>query len=57
MEEFENWKEKFYAEHRGVYRFTPTCEMGWTAALKWIKDAGVLEPGLANDLIDKELEE
>ena len=30
---------------------------GFKTALEWIKYKGVLEPGLANDLIDEELKE
>ena len=32
------------------------AEFWWKAGLEWIKYAGVLEPSLANDLIDEELE-
>ena len=51
MKEYEKWLKG----KAGIGWYTGTAE-GWKAALKWIKYAGVLEPGLANDLIDEELE-
>lgn len=37
MKFFEEWKNEFYRIHPGNLRFTPTCEMGWKAALEWVK--------------------
>lgn len=55
MKEFESWWNKVSME--GDWDYEVYAKQGWEAALEWIKYAGVLEPGLANDLIDEELEE
>ena len=59
MKEFDKWWLMAAQNLVGVGRATERdiAEEVWQAALEWIKYAGVLEPSLANDLIDKELEE
>ena len=65
MKEFEKYKLKccktcatdVYIDMCEVCPAIRQRRIGWRAALEWIKYAGVLEPGLANDLIDKELED
>ncbi len=58
MKQFDKWEKIFYKNHRGVYHFTPTCEMGWKAALKWvIKERRFYSRLNFDDKIEKELEE
>lgn len=55
MKEFEKWYKEERQRRRGAPMYSADYRQGWRAALEWIKYAGVLEPSLANDLIDEEL--
>jgi len=62
MKEFKKWNLKqsndiLQNNHRLYAYVDEERKRTWKAALEWIKYAGVLEPGLANDLIDEELKE